>query len=164
MPNYEKLRQKHKDALGKMTKELWEDFISNIRKRETMEETKITTFEDLTKLFDDAIERHTKESLRAHFKIPFVYCMYANRHDLPENEGAIFDNSVNPFEPIKNVNYETSLKALKEGADVHLYVTGATPSLIVFLQDVVNLQDKKGSLYLLQFNKDINDYFKTKFV
>jgi hypothetical protein len=91
-----------------------------------------------------------------------VVCMYANRHDLPLNDGAIFDVSDNPFCPVKTANYDKAVNALRDGIDVYLYVTGATPSLIIFLKDLVAI-DRKGSLYLLQYDRDSNSYIETKF-
>lgn len=118
-----------------------------------------------------------------------TFALYAGRHELPINRGAIFEG-INPekAEGVFGVGekvWNEFKDTINKGVDVKLYVTGYTPALIQItdwygsslLQDTwaqcISDQESGhpiapykslGNLYLLHYNRDNGNYIEKKYM
>lgn len=96
------------------------------------------------------------------------YALLEGRHPLPNVEGAVYDGfDFKEFKPILSKHFSPALECLSKGEDVYLYVTGLTPCLTHFLGYAVAERDNcfgaMGSLYLLHYNRDTEEYVSVYF-
>lgn len=85
------------------------------------------------------------------------YCLFEDRHDLPENEGAIcssFDFTIN-----KTHKFPRWFNLLFEGG--YLYVTDS-PALTEFLKDCIE-HGTRSKIILLHYNNNTKEYFEQVF-
>lgn len=106
-----------------------------------------------------------------------TYCLFAGRHELPANEGAICDSfNFESFTVNKSQLWDVAVKS----DDVRLYVTGLTPALTQFIKEWVKhhldhdhslstMSGKmggdgviRGSLVLLHFNNQTSTYVEQR--
>lgn len=89
------------------------------------------------------------------------YCLFAGRHELPANEGALFsDFNFENFTPVPTQKYFEAMEEVKRGNSVSVYVTGLTPALTHFLSEV---RDYKGKVHLLHYNSQTKEYMEQEF-
>lgn len=85
-----------------------------------------------------------------------TYCLFSGRHDIPENEGALFDSfNFENFVPIGTEKLDEVINHLKKGETVALYVTGLTPALTYFLSKI---RKYEGRIILLHYDKERQTY------
>jgi hypothetical protein len=88
-----------------------------------------------------------------------TYCLFEGRHELPENEGALFlEFDFETFRGIKTNNYFEALKEIARGQQVTVLVTGLTPALTEFISDAIHVNVNQGSLILLHYNSEKKKY------
>jgi hypothetical protein len=90
-----------------------------------------------------------------------TYSLFSGRHELPENEGALFNSfDFVSFKGNKTELYNKAKEELRNEKEVSLIVTGLTPALTEFLSETKNL---KGKLFLLHFNAETKTYVSVLF-
>ncbi len=83
------------------------------------------------------------------------YVLFSARHEVPINLGHLCDNfDFSKFEVIKSEFWQ---KAIND-SEIELIVTGLTPALTQFISEKIG----NGSLILLHFNKESNNYISQK--
>lgn len=88
------------------------------------------------------------------------YCLFSGRHELPENEGAIFEEfNFSSYKGVRTKLFDQAVSALRSNKKVILYVTGLTPGLTEFLSETKQYQ----TLVLMHYNSQTREYIAKKF-
>ena len=102
-----------------------------------------------------------------------TYCLFAGRHELPQNIGAICtDFDFSTMQTVQSDLWEQSLQDIIDGKNVEILVTGITPALTEYLSAVLSIRnaannygiDLLGTLSLLHFNNATKEYVPQKFL
>jgi hypothetical protein len=107
------------------------------------------------------------------------YCLFSGRHELPENEGALFSSfDFETYKGVKTPLYDEMFSHLNNNETCYLYVTGLTPALcevlsrFSFLKTEVlndlaygyaNELKPVGRLVLLHYNAVTSTYKEVEF-
>ncbi|MDR1101000.1 MAG: hypothetical protein LBL34_01365 [Clostridiales bacterium] len=86
-----------------------------------------------------------------------VYCLFEGRHELPQNNGVVFNAVVNPAD-IAGIEAQASDFVAKLGDDVDgitVYVTGLTVGTVSLIKACAN---KGVGLTLLHYNAATGEY------
>lgn len=90
-----------------------------------------------------------------------TYCLFSGRHDLPENQGALFDSfDFENFVPVGTEKLDEAINHLEKGETIALYVTGLTPALTYLLSKI---RKYEGKIILLHYDKEKQAYVEQLF-
>lgn len=110
--------------------------------------------DDLTK------ECLIKDGILVEEKPQDTYSLFEGRHNLPENRGYLFsDFNFNSFNGVKTDFYHEALDRIIKGEEIKIIVTGLTPALCEFINDVIKYHK---SVILLHYNRDTDEYVSQK--
>ncbi len=84
------------------------------------------------------------------------FVLFAGRHDMPDNEGAVFQSF--SFEKMEGVYEKNFTEYMKTTNEVTIYVTGLTPAVIQVCRDY-----KNKKIIFLHFNRDEGNYVEQIF-
>jgi hypothetical protein len=92
-----------------------------------------------------------------------TYCLFEGRHEVPTNEGAIYEAfDFTAKAGIATQHWTDAIQHLANGGIVHLYVTGLTPALTEFLS-YVKENFIAVDLVLLHHDRESNGYWSQAF-